>query len=94
MDDGKPHRKPRRRGRPRRGKPRNHLDAQGTQANAEWFREKEWFSFEEAMTTMRVSRRQLMRWIHESKVAAVFPPMTDGEGEWVIHWTSVVQPPK
>jgi hypothetical protein len=67
------------------------LDAQG---NASWFKEEDWFTFEEAMTLMECSRGQLNEWIREMKVSATFAPMTEGHGEWLVHWTSVMDVPE
>ena len=46
------------------------------------------------MTLMECSRRQLNEWIREMKVSATFAPMTEGHGEWLVHWTSVMDVPE
>ena len=61
---------------------------------ASWFKEEDWFTFEEAVSLMECSRKQLKKWIRERLVIATFPPMTEGNGEWIIHYTSVANKPR
>ena len=69
------------------------LSATGTNQNAKWYEDREWFTVTEAAKILMVSRSAVFRWIHEGKVKATFPPMTEGEGNWMVHWSGIANPP-
>ena len=70
------------------------LDSSGTKTNATWFQETEWFTVAAAAKVIRVTEAQVHDWITRGKVIATMPPMTEGNGEWLVHWSSVSNPPE
>ena len=74
--------------------PGSFLDYSGTQTNASWFQEKEWFTVQDAAKVIRVRESQIHDWITQGKITATMRPMTEGNGEWLVHWSSVSSPPE
>ena len=66
----------------------------GKPTEASWYKEKDWFTIQEACELMECSYRTMMRWIESGAVYACFPPNTEGKGNWHIHADSIANRPK
>ena len=72
----------------------DYFNSKAKPIEASWFKKEDWFNFQETCKLMECSYHTLKRWIHDGKVHAVFPPNTEGEGNWYIHADSVANRPE